>query len=138
MNETGFDLLGLVRRLLQKPHQPPRVSRSTSRYHAVEICFGKNPCAAARVLGEQRFLARDAPRLPLPNCTAARCDCSFTHHPDRRDAGRRAEDHDRKEQPFSGHNERSGLERRRDDHDTRFENQYFDHVNKRRDDAGKS
>ena len=135
MNETGFDLLGLVKRLLQKPDQPPRVSSSTSRYRAVEICFGKNPCAAARVLGEQRFLAKDAPRLPLPSCTAARCDCSFTHLLDRRDEGRRAEDHARK-QLFSGHDARSGLERRRDDHDTRYDDQYFDPVNQRRDEAG--
>lgn len=138
MSESGFDFVGIVKRLLHKPRKPPRASRSTHRYHAVSIRFGKNPCAAAKALGEQRFLAKDAPRLPLPACDAERCGCSFAHHEDRREEGRRAEDQDATPAPFAGRNARSGIPRRRADQETAFDNQYFDHVSQRGDDARKS
>jgi hypothetical protein len=138
MSEPSFDLVGLMKRLLHKPRRPPRASRPAHPYHAVSIRHGKNPCAAAKALGEQRFLAKDAPRLPLPECDAERCGCAFAHHEDRRDEGRRAEDHDEKPRPFSGHNARTGIPRRRSDNETAFDDQYFDHVGRRDDDTGKS
>lgn len=55
-----------------------------TRWHAVSIKFGKDACAAAKGMTGQRFLASDAPQLPLPGCDAAVCDCRFTHHQDRR------------------------------------------------------
>jgi hypothetical protein len=55
-----------------------------STYHAVSIKFGKDACTAAKGMTGQRFLATDAPRLPLPDCDAAACECRFTHHKDRR------------------------------------------------------
>ncbi len=52
-----------------------------SRYAAVS-CNGH--CSAIRGLQGKRFLEREAPTLPVPGCTAARCDCVYTHHDDRR------------------------------------------------------
>ncbi len=57
---------------------------STSEFHAVSLRFPKNACAAAKALAGQRFLAAAAPRLPLPECDAPQCGCSFKHHEDRR------------------------------------------------------
>jgi hypothetical protein len=37
-------------------------------HHAVTIVPGVKACAAARKLEDQRFLSREAPRLPLRNC----------------------------------------------------------------------
>jgi hypothetical protein len=138
MSEPGFDLVGLLKRLLHKPRKPPRASRPAHPYHAVAIRLGKNPCEAAKALAGQRFLAKEAPRLPLVKCDAERCGCAFAHHEDRRHEGRRAEDHDTKSPPFSGHNARTGIPRRREDQETRFENQYFEHVGRRGDDGPKS
>jgi hypothetical protein len=53
-------------------------------YHAVSIKFGKDACAAAKSLTGERFLASEAPQIPLPGCDAPACECRFTHHKDRR------------------------------------------------------
>lgn len=53
-------------------------------FHAVSIKFGKNACAAAKGMTGQRFLASEAPSLPLRDCDVATCECRFTHHKDRR------------------------------------------------------
>lgn len=61
-----------------------RVTKSDSRYHAVSIRFEANACAAAKELAGTRFLATEAPILPLPECDSSGCKCRFVHHPDRR------------------------------------------------------
>lgn len=58
--------------------------KEDTTYHAVSIKFAQSACAAARDLSGRRFLATAAPRLPLPECDAANCECRFTHHKDRR------------------------------------------------------
>ena len=58
-------------------------------FHAVAVSCPKNACAAARKLEAKRFLAKEAPPLPMPNCTAKNCGCRFTHYADRRDEQRR-------------------------------------------------
>lgn len=50
-------------------------------WHAVS-CHGD--CKALRGFHGRRFLVDDAPPLPLPSCTAPRCDCHYVHHHDRR------------------------------------------------------
>ena len=62
--------------------RPKKVADST--YHAVSIKFGKDACAAAKNMSGHRFLASEAPRIPLPGCDVAVCECRFTHHQDRR------------------------------------------------------
>ncbi|TDG12907.1 hypothetical protein E2F43_15235 [Seongchinamella unica] len=74
-----------------------------SQYRAVS-CSG--PCPAVRNLDGKRFLEREAPSLPLPGCTAARCDCVYVHHEDRR----------------SGRKDRRGL--------SQIEREFFDHSGK--------
>lgn len=117
--------LAYRRRQGREPAQPQerRISTSTSgrRFHAVSIRAGSNACAAAKALSGERFLATEAPSIPLPNCDAPQCDCRFQHHDDRR-SGR-----DRRN-PFTaggvsaetgnyGIERRDGRERRREDDD---------------------
>lgn len=64
-------------------------------YHAVSIRFEKYACDAAKEMSGRRFLANAAPRLPLPECDRADCQCRFTHYQDRRSG------HDRRS-PFAG------------------------------------
>ena len=138
MSEPRFDLVGLVKRLLQKPRKPARATRTAHPYHAVSIRFGKSACEAAKALAGQRILAKDAPRLPLSKCDAERCGCVFAHYDDRRAEERRAEDHAGTSPPFTGHNARNGIPRRRSDQETTFDNQYFEHVGRRGDDPKKA
>lgn len=53
-------------------------------YHAVSIKYSGSACDAAKAMAGVRFLSTEAPRLPLPECDAAECQCRFAHHPDRR------------------------------------------------------
>jgi hypothetical protein len=63
---------------------PPPPARAAVRFAAVEIRRHSGACAAANALGGQRFLANQAPALPLAGCTNERCDCSFAKLSDRR------------------------------------------------------
>lgn len=49
-------------------------------------------CPLARACAGRRFLSSDAPPLPLPGCNAARCECHYLHHEDRREGPRRVAD----------------------------------------------
>ncbi len=80
--------------------------RITNPYHSVSIVPGAGACNAVRDLQGQRFLSRDAPLLPLPNCPLPACHCAYKHYDDRRHKRRRKAD--RTELPQSW----SGLERR--------------------------
>lgn len=59
------------------------------RYHCVEIRSGNAACRAVRSLELTRFLSDEAPRLPVPGCTAQKCTCRYVHFEDRRQQDRR-------------------------------------------------
>ena len=62
-------------------------------WKAVAISAGESACAAARDMRSKRFLARNAPKLPLPDCTRQdKCECKYRHLTDRRGGPRRAGD----------------------------------------------
>ena len=59
-----------------------------SPYHAVSVRIGESACLAAKTIEGKRFLAAEAPQLPLAECSSGKdCRCRFVHHEDRR-AGR--------------------------------------------------
>lgn len=70
----------------EAPAQP-----SATGFGAVEIQMRHAACDAARALSGRRYLANEAPALPLPGCTAAQCKCSFVKLSDRRTEDRRLE-----------------------------------------------
>ena len=76
--------------------KPVEVTRAhywiTNPYHAVGIVPGLCACDAVRLLGKQRYLAREAPALPVKGCTERDCSCHYKHFDDRRGAPRRASD----------------------------------------------
>ena len=62
-----------------------QVSRtSTARFRAAEIEFDDCGCDAVKAMQGQRFLVRDAPRLPVPDCDKPNCQCSYVRYNDRR------------------------------------------------------
>jgi hypothetical protein len=59
-------------------------------WKAVVIVPGDSACTAATQLRGKRFLSRNAPRLPLPECSRQdQCQCKYRHLSDRRGAQRR-------------------------------------------------
>jgi hypothetical protein len=75
--------------IAQRPTAKPPAQPSTGRpdnttFHAVSIRVASGACAAALGTLGERFLASEAPQLPLPGCDAADCRCRFIHFEDRR------------------------------------------------------
>ena len=65
---------------------------TTSPWAATSVLPNKNSCEAARAVKSVRYLAAEAPRLPLPDCSSpGSCSCVYRKYPDRR-AGPRRED----------------------------------------------
>lgn len=59
-------------------------------WHAVTIVTPGHACDAASSLKGHRFLAREAPRLPLEACPSPEyCRCTYRHFTDRRSGPRR-------------------------------------------------
>ena len=81
----------LMVRRREQPSPVPRAAKPAGRFGAVEIRPRSSACDGARALVGQRFLAKDAPALPLQGCAAAKCSCSFSKLTDRRTDGRRLE-----------------------------------------------
>jgi hypothetical protein len=62
-------------------------------FEAVVVKPGRNACAAATALAEQRHLGSEAPMLPLRDCDRADiCQCRYVHYSDRRGGPRRKVD----------------------------------------------
>lgn len=61
-------------------------------WRAVEVAPGSPSCAASKQLKGKRFLCTEAPRLPLPGCSAVQCSCRYKHFSDRRVGPRRADE----------------------------------------------
>jgi hypothetical protein len=73
--------------------EPSRRAVATDPYHSVTISAPRGrACRAAQECAGKRFLATEAPALPLAGCDAAGCTCRYVHHDDRRAEGRRASD----------------------------------------------
>jgi len=83
---------GWFSRLFRSKAVQPQRARAANPWHAVSIIPGEHACAAAYRFAGQRFLASQAPRLPLPTCDVAYCTCRFKHHNDRRAGPRRHSD----------------------------------------------
>lgn len=99
----------------EKPNpQPARVPLRP--FQAISIFRGVTSCPAAKQLSEHRFLARDAPPLPLPGCSMrAQCQCRYLKHSDRRSGPRRLLDFGLSARLFDGRERRQRGGRRTED-----------------------
>lgn len=80
---------------LSRPDRTVDACRIVNPYHAVGIVSKSGSCAGVTQLKGHRFLARAAPRFPLPDCDMQCCSCRYAHFDDRRgDEERRVSLHD--------------------------------------------
>jgi hypothetical protein len=71
--------------------QTPQQRRIKDSWHAVGILPRGKACEHALALAGTRFLSKDAPPLPLPDCpNGGSCTCVYQHFADRRQGPRRA------------------------------------------------
>ncbi len=78
-----------------KPSQRPatQAPKPPQRFDAVEIVpAAYGACPAVLEIAGKRFLSSRIPKLPLPDCNKAQCDCGYRRHKDRRAGKRRAAD----------------------------------------------
>ena len=96
---------------------PPRAKaaqpKQGGRFGAVQIRAPLEACRAAQLLHGHRFLSKDAPKLPLPECSAERCSCTFSKLPDRRTDSRRFDQDALHTTLFIAGNRRTKHDRRR-------------------------
>lgn len=87
-----------INRWRGKPNDSPEAFQERKRietrgpWRAVEIVSSSFRCAASKQVKGKRFLCTEAPKLPLPGCNAAQCNCRYKHFSDRRAGPRRADD----------------------------------------------
>ncbi len=75
-------LSGLIRR-----RPPPRHLHHVKKappFRSVSIVSNAPRCKTAIRVKDERFLAVEAPPLPLPGCTSENCHCRYHYHDDRR------------------------------------------------------
>jgi hypothetical protein len=71
--------------------KPATTAARAEPWHAVSIVSRSTTCDAVLMRRGQRFLSREAPRLPLPECDRSEtCRCVYRHYPDRRAGPRRS------------------------------------------------
>jgi len=75
----------------QKMAAPAEAPSPSNRFHAVTIRSRTDACPEVRALASTRFIAKEAPRLPLDNCSAPNCLCKYEHYDDRRGSENRRE-----------------------------------------------
>lgn len=77
--------------MLERPFQRHNKNYTLSKkYAAVTIVNELDACDSVKALSNVRFLVRDAPLLPVRNCTKSKaCECHYLHHTDRRKIDRR-------------------------------------------------
>lgn len=86
-----------------------RRAPKTPSYEAVSVQPCLEACRAAWDQQAVRYLASDAPALPLAGCDVEKCTCRYAHHEDRRAAEDRRDDVGR----FAGISPRAGKQNRR-------------------------
>jgi hypothetical protein len=116
-SKSRWTITSLFKRESQKtPVRPAAVKQgSASPYHAVAVIPGPSACASAHRFAGKRYLSLQAPRLPLPTCDAAACNCRFKHFNDRRAGPRRRADVGFMPGTFNGDERRQTRGRRAED-----------------------
>lgn len=79
--------LGLADALGELKDLPQEKIHLSNPWHAVTIQPGPKCCKAVEARLGQRFLSKDAPPLPLKDCTESACRCRYRHYDDRRHEG---------------------------------------------------
>lgn len=71
--------------------QHSKENTARNLFSAVSIAHDMHgACEDVQALGNVRFLSKEAPMIPLKNCSRKQqCDCRYVHHKDRRRGQRR-------------------------------------------------
>jgi hypothetical protein len=105
----------LLSRLRKRPERAP-AEPAARPFQAISIYRGVPACTPAKRFSDYRFLAKDAPQLPLVGCTMANtCQCRYLKHKDRRSDRRRLMEFGASSRSFMGQERRQRGGRRTSD-----------------------
>lgn len=77
--------------VIKKPRE--LLAPAATRWHAVAVRPKGSSCDAVQARRTARYLSKEAPRLPLAECTSSdTCSCVYKHHADRRVQPRRQDE----------------------------------------------
>ena len=62
----------------------PSEPQQKKTYNAAAIRHDDCACSAVKEIGKHRFLASEVPKIPMPDCTAKTCNCTYARYSDRR------------------------------------------------------
>jgi hypothetical protein len=110
--------LGIVLfRLRSKTGSTPTTAKADAKskpFAAVSIVYDDAlACPEAKAYAGKRVLSADFPKLPLPNCSAESCTCSFHYFSDRRKGQRRDQATGIFDAPYEGAERRQDNDGRR-------------------------
>lgn len=121
VNMTAIRRPSLLTRLLSRIRRE-QLSRASGKpafarpFQAIAIYRGSVSCELAKRFSDYRFLAREAPALPLEGCTMrATCQCRYLKFNDRRSYQRRNTDFTTTTRPYLGKERRHSNGRRATD-----------------------
>ncbi len=78
-------ILSTLGRILNGPDRADIIVSTGNRYRGVEVRPGEGDCCSAvRAIRGKRFLSNEVPPLPLPECDARKCRCTYELFADRR------------------------------------------------------
>ncbi|GIU07958.1 hypothetical protein [Shewanella glacialipiscicola] len=98
---AALALVGFVKHYNGTPkrHKPyvkvrtPHANESKSQplqpdnFHSVSIVNDGHCCEQITAISGKRFLSKDAPEIPMEDCTVTNCQCRYQHYDDRRQLG---------------------------------------------------
>ena len=90
--------MGFLARLAGRQTASPKKAANdcnyeSSKYRGVQVTASTDACCeAAKAISGKRFLSDNVPMLPLDDCDANNCQCTYKLYDDRRTDCRRASD----------------------------------------------
>lgn len=113
--ESASLLETLLARLRKSRKQPEPVA-IVRPFQGISIYRGVRCCSMAKRFSDHRFLAKDAPTLPLSGCSMPQsCECRYLKHKDRRGERRRIVDFVAAARSYMGQDRRFRNGRRKSD-----------------------
>ncbi len=104
----------VIRQRSKSDGRPKKAKAKGNPHAAVSIVYDDAiACPEVKEFSGKRILGKEAPKLPLPNCSARSCSCSFHQFSDRRKGPRRADETGVMEAPYIGQDRRESTSGRR-------------------------
>ncbi|MEH6583418.1 MAG: hypothetical protein V7754_15885 [Halioglobus sp.] len=81
---SAVAIIWMLRPFEGQKHRVRKPPVDQNPFYATSICSLESGCPEVKALASKRFLLDEVLPIPLPNCSADSCQCTYIHHGDRR------------------------------------------------------